>query len=229
MGLERLFFPRRRKWRRFLDQVAPLELRRIEQRGHVGLRGLDAAVGEALVGDRRGVVLVAQPGEVVPELVDDQVVGETRIGRRRRVQPEDPAAAVLPFVDQDQDKIVRHGRRRIAPRSVVERQDVALGIEAVVPRAERGIPKHSRPRPRNPGMIGRCPDGAHVEIALARTVGLETEQRVRCPPRVGEKLLLLGRRVAIAEDRQIDLDRGGAVVDQRDPFRGRGGRTIDKS
>ena len=72
-----------------------------------------------LVRDVGGVVLVAEAGEVVAELVDEDVVGERGVDRGRRLVVEDAAAAVLRLVDQDLEELVRRGRRDVAQRAVV--------------------------------------------------------------------------------------------------------------
>ena len=93
--------------------------------------------GAGLVRDLRRVVLVGERGEVVAELVDEDVLREAAVHRRGRLIVEDAAAAVGPLVDEDLDELVGRRCGRIAQRAVVEREDVTLRIEDVVLGRER--------------------------------------------------------------------------------------------
>ena len=61
------------------------------------------------------VVLIAEAREVMSELVNEHVFGEAAVDGGRRLIVEDSAAAVLLFVDQDLDEVVRCRRRGVAP------------------------------------------------------------------------------------------------------------------
>src|SRR5690606_2715717 len=76
--------PRRGQRRAGLDEVLPLEPRRVVQRGDVRLPRLDVLRLARLVRHVGRVVLVRQPGEVVAELVDEDVLGELRVHRDGR-------------------------------------------------------------------------------------------------------------------------------------------------
>src|SRR5713226_1614686 len=73
--LERFLVPRRGERRVALYQVFPLEVSGVVQGSEVGLPGLRLFRPAGLVSDVGGEILVAQPAEVVPELVDEQIDG----------------------------------------------------------------------------------------------------------------------------------------------------------
>ena len=78
-------------------------------------------LGAGLVGDVGGVVLVAEAGEVMAELVDEDVFGVRGVDGRRRLEVVDAAAAVLLLVDEDLEVLVRRSRRDVAERAIVVR------------------------------------------------------------------------------------------------------------
>src|SRR5512138_1370749 len=84
------------------------------------------------IGDVRGVVLIAQPGEMMTKFMHENVLCKSCINGRRGLVVEDPAAAVLLLVDQNLQEVVRSRRGGVAQSAVVQRQHVALGIEDVV-------------------------------------------------------------------------------------------------
>ena len=153
--LELLLRPRRRQRRARRDQVLPLERRRVEERGHVRLPRLDA-LGRRQVGDVGGVVLVGERREVMAELVDEDVRRPDAVGGDGAVEPEDAATAVGRGVGQDLDDVVRRVGGDVAERPVVEREDVALGAEGVVGRADRRAPVDAVRRPRDARLRARA-------------------------------------------------------------------------
>src|SRR5687767_3885716 len=66
------------------------------------------------------------------ELVDEHVLRKAGIYGCRCLVVEDATASVLLLVGEDLDELVRRGCRRVAECPIVERQQVALGIEDVV-------------------------------------------------------------------------------------------------
>ena len=147
-GVERLLLPGGGDRRARGEEVGPLERRRVEQGGDVRLPRL-APLGGRLVDRRRGVVLVGEGGEVMAELVDDDVRRPEAVGRHRRVLPEDPAAAVGAAVDDDHHDVVRRLRGEVAPGAVVEAEHVPLG-------AEGGVGGAGGERRWMPSEGGRC-------------------------------------------------------------------------
>ena len=78
-----------------------------------------SALRRRLVGHVRGVVLVGEAGEVMAELVDEDVRRPGAVGRDRRVEPEDAAAAVGPACSSGSRRTrrARMPRRREKPGS----------------------------------------------------------------------------------------------------------------
>ena len=111
----------------------------------------------AAVGDIGRIVFVRQPGEMVAELVDEDVGRERVVGGDRGEEIEDAAAPVLAVVDHDLDELVRRGRRRLAQPLVVEGEHVALRPEGVV----RGAQAASAGRRRPTGARRRSPPPAY--------------------------------------------------------------------
>ena len=145
------------------DEVLPLRGLRIG--GGVRLPGL-GPLGGAVVGHVGGVVLVGQAGEVMAELVHEDVGREGVVGGHRGVQVEDAAAAVLAVVHHDLDELV--GRRRRRPRAarlLSKVEHVALGAEGVVGGAQRRAAVDAVRGPRHAALVGRRVDGPHVEVA----------------------------------------------------------------
>src|SRR3954454_16941347 len=108
--LERILVPWRRKRRGRIHEIVPLHVLRIVQRRHVRLprlRMLAAAAGR--VPHRRLVVLVRERREVMSELVYEHVRRKRAVDASRGLVVEDPAAAVLLFIDEDFEEIVRSG------------------------------------------------------------------------------------------------------------------------
>ena len=215
LRLEGVLVPRGRQRRFRLDQVRPLEPRRVVQGGDVRLPRLGVVRRPGLVRHVRGVVLVGQPGEVVPELVDEHVLGEAGVGRRGCLEVEDAAAAVLRLVDEDLDELVRRGRGRVAQGAVVVRQEVALGVEDVVLGRERRAPELAGARAGDAGVGRREVEAPDVEVAAPAAERLLVEERLGQPPGVAVELVELLGRVALAEDEEVDLFRRRAALDQR--------------
>src|SRR5438445_808826 len=87
-------------------------------------RSMIYAIGRGNVRDVRGVVLVGESRDVMPELVDEDVRRPDAVGRDGAVQPEDAAAAVRRAVHEDLHGVVRRVGRDVAERLVVEREHV---------------------------------------------------------------------------------------------------------
>ncbi len=161
-----------------------------------------------LVGHGRGEVLVRERGEVVAELVDEDVRRPEAVGGDRAVLAEDPAAAVGPACSSGSR---RTRRARTTPRRG-RRGSRRSGCSArcrTRRRSRRAATGGGRP------IDGReMPDSsaggqsAHTLKSLApRLEGLDGEEQVRQPPRVLLELAALGRGVAVAEDQEVDLRR----------------------
>ena len=180
---------------------------RVEQRGRVRLPGLDAVGRRGAVRHGGGEVLVGEAREVVAELVHEDVGRPEAVGRDGAVEAEDPAAAVGARVRQDLDELVRREGRHVAERPVVESQDVALRAEGVVGRADAGAAVDAGRGPRDPRLLGGRTERPDVEVRAALLEGRDREEHVGEPPRVLLELSALGRRVAVAEDQEVDLVR----------------------
>ena len=192
------------------------------QRGHVRLPRFRVIRGAGFVGHVRRVVLVGQSREVVAELVDEDVLREAGVGRRRGLEVEDPASPVLLFVDQDLDELVRRGGRGVAKRTVVVRQQVAFRIEDVVLRGQRRAPELAGARATDPRCGGREIDAPHVEVVPPAAERLLLEERLGQPGRVCAELAPLVFRVPLAEDQQVDLLGRRSAREQRPDLAGRG-------
>ncbi len=158
---------------------------------------------------------------MVAELVHEDIRRPRAVGGHRRIQVEDTAASISLPVRQDLDDVVRRLARQIAKRAVVERQDVALGPERVVGRANRRPPVHAGRRAGNTRRPGRRTQSPDVEVGLARLERLVREQDVDQAFGVALELGPVGGRVAITQDQQIDLGSRVAVPQE---FQHRPGR-----
>src|SRR6185369_4900539 len=114
----------------------------------------------------RRVVLVAEAGKMMAELVNEDVFGEAGIDGGGRLIVEDASSAVLLLVHEDLEELVRRRGCDVAQRTIVEREHVALGIEDVVLRADRGAAIVARSRPVDAALRGRHIDRAYVEVLL---------------------------------------------------------------
>ena len=214
-GLEQIFVPRRRHRDIHPDQIAPFHASGVVQRGDVRLPRLRVIRRAGLVGHVRRVVLVGQSGEVMTELVDEHVLGEPGVGRRRCLKIEDPATAILRLVDENLEKLVRGRRRRVPEGSVVVGQDVALRIEDVVLGRQRRPTELPGAWPADTGLGRWQVEPPHVEVTLPAPERLLVEQRVHEPGRIGMELGDLCRGVALADHQQVDLLGRRAVLEQR--------------
>ena len=86
-------------------EVPPLQVVWIQKCGNVWFVWFDH-VGRALVGHRRCVVLVREPGEVVAEFVHEQVGRPLAVRCRCAEQAIDTAAAIGFGIGQDFDEII---------------------------------------------------------------------------------------------------------------------------
>ena len=141
-----------------LHEISPLERRGIEQRRDVRLPRLDP-IGCREVRDVGRVVLVGERREVMAELVDEDVRRPHAVGGHGAVQAVDAAAAVGGAVGQDLDDVVRRVGGEVAEGAVVEGEDVALGVEGVVGRADRRAPMNALRRPRHARLRRRAARG----------------------------------------------------------------------
>ena len=189
----------------------------------VPLPGL-GALRRAAVGDVGRVVLVGEAGEVVAELVDEDVGREGVVGGDGGVEVEDPAAPVLPPVDHDLHDVVGGRGRRLAHALVVEGEDVALGAEGVVGRAQGRAAVDAVRGARHAALLRRGVERPDVEVGLALLERGDGEEEVGEALRVGVPLPHLGGGVAVAEEEEVHLLARGAVLqDGPDPARGRAG------
>ncbi len=106
MLLELGLGPARRQRRVWCHEVFPLDIVRVEERRDVRFIRL-LGHRRKFVLDRARVVLVGQAGEVMAELVHEQVARVTAVGGRRAEQAVYPAAAVDLGVGQDLDEVIR--------------------------------------------------------------------------------------------------------------------------
>jgi hypothetical protein len=79
-----------------------------------------------------GVVLVSKIGEVMSELVYEDVRCPHAVGGNGAVEPENPSPAVGISIHQDFDELIRRKLRNLAKRVIVEREYVALAVECVI-------------------------------------------------------------------------------------------------
>ena len=150
------------------------------------------------------------------ELVDEDVRRPRAVGGDGAVQAEDAAAAVGRAVGQDLDDVVRRVRGDVAERPVLEREDVALGVERVVGRADRRPPVDALRRPRDAGLRRGGRESPDVDVALPFLERRGREEHGDQPPRVALELAALARGVAVAENQQVELRRRIAALVQRD-------------
>ena len=80
---------------------------------------------------------------------------------------------------------------------------------------------NARGRPRDPRFGGRGHEPPHVEVAAVLLVRRRCEEQLHHPPCVLLELAALGRRVAVAEDQEIDLVRRVAILLELDERSGR--------
>ena len=138
--------------------------------------------------DVRRVVLVGEAGDVMPELVHEDVRRPDAVGRDGAVEAVDAAAAVGRAVGQDLDDVVRRVRGDVAERLVLEREHVALGVERVVGRADRRPAVDVLRRPRDARLRRRGRQPPDVDVALAFLERRRREQRRGQPLRVALEL-----------------------------------------
>ena len=202
---------------------APLRIR-----GDVRLPGLGTAA-RARVGAGRGVVLVGEPGEVVAELVDEDVGREGVVGGHRGEEVLDPAAAVLPVVHHDLDELVGRGGGGLAHPLVVEGEDVALRPESVVGGAERREAMDAVGGARHAALVGRRVDGPDVEVRATLLERRNGEEDLGQTLRVAVPLVHLGSGVAVAHQEEVDLVPRLSVSHHRpDRRRSLRGRSTDR-
>ena len=211
VALEFVLRPGRRHRGPRCHQIAPFE------RGGVGVDGgVDfprlGRFQRDLIGHRRRVVLVGETGEVMPELVDEDVVGKLMIGRDGAVEVEDAAAAVGLAVDHDLDDVVGSPRCQVAERPILEGQHVALRAEGVVGGADRRAPVNAVRRPGDARCGGRRTQAPDVEVVAPLGERRLGEERLGETLGVGDELAALGGGVAVAQEQQVDLGRRIAVV-----------------
>ena len=224
-GAPRLRFPRqflvgfllppRRQRRAGLDQVAPFQRRRVEQRRHVRHPRF-VARRRRQVRHRRGVVLVGQRAEVVGELVNEHVRRECVVGGHRAVEAVDAAAAVGAIVDDDLDGVVRGVRGEAAKRLVVEGQHVALRAERIVGAAHRVGAVDAERGPRHAAVARRRHEAPDIEVTAPLLERRGRKQHVDEPLRIGLELRPLRGGVAVAQQQDVDLRGGIAALQQLD-------------
>ena len=170
--------------------------------------GLDGGVC-----DGRGVVLIGQAGEVVPELMNEQVVGPVVPRRDGREGVEDPAAAVGLVVDQYGDELVGRPRSDVAQRTVLEREHVTLGPEGIVGRTHRSAPVHAGGGPRD-ARLGRWrAESPDVEIVASGPEWFMAKKCIDHPPGVAR--ISVGaflRGITVADQQEVDLFGWGAML-----------------
>ena len=127
-----------------------------------------------------------------------------------------PPPPYVALFDEDLDDVVRRVGRDVAERLVLEREDVALGVEGVIRGADRRSPVDVLRRPRDARLRGRRDEAPHVDVALPLLERRRREQRGHQPPRVALEFLALARRVAVPENQQIELRRRVAALVQLD-------------
>ena len=219
--LKGLLVPRCGDRRAFGNQVFPLQLRGVVQRGQIGFPGLRLFRRPGFVGHVRSVVLVAQASEVVPELVHEQVHRERARRRCGGLGIEDSATPVGALIHQDRQEIVRRSGGHVTQRAIVVSEDVALGIEAAVVSRKRRTAKDSSMRPADAALRRwkiNCPN---VEIDFAAAEWLLEKQRIHQALRIGVEFLHLGVGVAIAQDEQVHLVRWRPVLENSPDAPGR--------
>src|SRR5713101_221453 len=213
--LEGFLVPRRGERRIALYQVLPLEVGGVVQGSEVGLPGLRLFRRAGLVSDVGSEILVAQPAKVVSELVDKQIDGIRVVRRCGGLVVEDSSATVGALVHQDGQEIVRRRGSGIAQGAVVVGEDVPLGIECAVVRRKRRAAEDAGVRPAD-AALGRWQiEGADIEIGFAAVERLLAEERVHQAFCVGVEFLHFGGGVAVAENEQVHLLRGRAVLKKR--------------
>src|SRR5262249_41018838 len=146
-------------------------------------------------------------GDVMTELVHEDVRRPYAVGRDRAVQAVDAAAAVGRAVDENLDDLVRRVGGEVAKRLVLEAEDVALRIERVVGRSDRRAPidplRWTRDARRSCGRH----ESPHVDVTLAVLERRRGKERRDEPSRIALELPALGGRVAVAEDEEVELRR----------------------
>src|SRR5262245_2844035 len=90
---------------------------------------------------------------------------------------------------------------------VVEREDVTLRIEGIVSRTHRCPAMNALRRPRHTRRRRRWDEPPHVDVTLALLEWRGREQYAHQTAGVALELATLGRRVAVAEDQQVELAR----------------------
>ena len=78
------------------------------------------------VSDRRRVVLIRQGGEVMSELVDENVICKSVVHSDCAVEIEDAAATIRAIVGENFDEFVRRKLRDFAERVIIEGENIAL-------------------------------------------------------------------------------------------------------
>ena len=160
---------------------------RIEQRSEIRLPRLDGGPTGGLIGHAANV-LVSEPGKVVRELMDEDILGGAIRRRDRRLLVEDSASAVPLIVDEDSNHIVRCRRGEVAESPVVGGQCIALDSEDV----EFNSDWHSSRLQQS-----------DVEVRSAGFERLEREQCFDKTGGVGAKFRKLGRGVPFTKQQHV--------------------------
>ena len=126
----------RGQWRSGLDEIAPLQLAGVSHRGYVRLPWFCFQRRSGLVGHRADI-FIRQAGEIVTELMNENVSGMLVRGRNCGLLVVNPAAAVARLVDHDSGDVVRGARSQIAQRSIVIGQHVTVQAENAELRQDR--------------------------------------------------------------------------------------------
>ena len=133
------------------------------------------------------------------ELVHENLAGAFVVDSDGALQVEDAAAAIFGIVHKNLDHVVGRGSGRVPQRAVVVGQHVALEIEDVVLRRQRGMAIDAISRMGDARFRRRDVETAYIEIGLAAPERFVREEVVDKPRRVGMKLRHLPRRVAFAD------------------------------
>ena len=152
------------------------------------------------------------------------------VARGRSPQVVDAATAVLAFVAQHDQRVIRCLRRSFAQHAIAVGQHVAIAVKRIERGAEGGVAPHALARIGEAALGRGHEQSAHIEalcVALERFGG----QQDACKSlRIGCELRALGLGVAFGDDKQVDLRGRWAFVAQCQHLaRARQGTAVDKA
>ena len=187
------------------EQVLPLQVIRIEQRGNVDRPRLHPGCKKFLIRNAGSVILIRQSGEGMPHLVDQQKFAPFIIGGKGSIGIIDASAAITSAVDHDQQRVVGHLAGDITQGLVVFRQQIAFGIQGIEGGVQHGIFVAPLARLIGAAFLRGTEDGADIKAFALAFVGLPLKDQVAVTPGVFGEFFLLIFGVALAQQQQVDL------------------------